>query len=190
MAGASVGRSRPKGRLTAEVTSFLGRDREIRAVRELLSSSRLVTLTGVGGVGKTRLAVRVAHQQRRAFPDGVFQLDLAGLRDASLLEYALMELWQLNDPANVPPEQTLADYVSSRELLLLLDTCEHLLEACAALAATLLPAGARLKVLCTSRQPLGVLGEAVFEVAPLPVLAVDPPAGRSAEAPGDRGPVP
>ena len=72
--------------------------------------------------------------------------------------------------------------MSSRELLLLLDTCEHLLEACAALAATLLRAGAGLKVLCTSRQPLGVVGEAVFEVAPLPVLAVDPPAGPSAEA--------
>jgi predicted ATPase/DNA-binding CsgD family transcriptional regulator len=170
VAGADV------GRLAAEFTSFIGRDREIRAVRDLLSTARLVTLTGVGGIGKTRLAIRVAGQLRRVFPDGVWQVDVAGLRDPSVLEYAVLEVWGIGGAGDVAPGRLLADYVSGRELLLLLDNCEHLLEACAALAASLLRAGDGLRVLCTSRQPLGLIGEAVFDVAPLPVPPLDAPA--------------
>jgi predicted ATPase/DNA-binding CsgD family transcriptional regulator len=167
--------ARPGGRLTAEVSSFIGRDREIRAVKERLSRSRLVTLTGVGGVGKTRLGMRVAGQLRRAFRDGVWQVDLAGLRDPSVLAHALLETWGIAGVGDVEPGRLLADYVSDRELLLFLDNCEHLLDACAALAASLLRAGAGLRVLCTSRQALDVVGEAVFEVASLPVPPVEAP---------------
>jgi predicted ATPase len=161
------------GRLAAEVTSLVARDREVSAVRQLLAASRLVTLTGVGGIGKTRLAIRVVSQVRRSLVDGVWQVDLAGLRDGGVLEYAVAEMWGIQTRAGQPISQVLVDYVADRELLLLLDNCEHLLGACAALATSLLGAGPGVRVLCTSRQPLGVLGETVWEVPPLPIPVVN-----------------
>src|SRR4051794_2395483 len=175
MSGASGGTARRVGRLGPELTSFVGRQREVGEVRRLLSVSRLVTLTGAGGIGKTRLAVRAASQLHRAFADGVWQVELAGMREPYLLEYALADMWGIVAAADVPKAGLLADYVAGRELLLLLDNCEHLLDACATLAGSLLRAGPGLRVLCTSRQPLGVLGETLFEVPPLPVPRADTP---------------
>jgi len=112
------------GRLAAEVTSFVDRRREIAEVKRLLATARLVTLTGVGGTGKTRLALRLAGELRRAFPDGVWQVDLAGLRDGSLLEYAVAEVLGIRG-ASDPPARMLGGYLAERDLLLVLDNCEH-----------------------------------------------------------------
>jgi predicted ATPase/DNA-binding CsgD family transcriptional regulator len=183
MAGAVGPVPRRIGRLAPEFTSFVGRRHELRQIRRLVSASRLVTITGTAGVGKTRLATRVASQMYRVYTDGVWQVDLAGLQDASLLEYALAEAWGIGGVANVPTSQLLAEYVADRQLLLLLDNCEHMLDDCAVLAASLLRAGPGLRVLCTTRQPLGVVGETVYEVLPLSVPPPGiPPAGADGAA--------
>jgi predicted ATPase/DNA-binding CsgD family transcriptional regulator len=157
------------GRVAAEVTSFVGRRGELAQVRGLLAASRLVTLTGVGGCGKTRLALRVVVEARRAFPDGVWQVDLAPVHDPALLGYAVAAALDLDDQSDRPVAEVLAGYLRDRELLLVLDNCEHLLDGCAALLGVLLPAAAGVRVLATSRQPVGMLGEQVWPVPPLPV---------------------
>jgi predicted ATPase/DNA-binding CsgD family transcriptional regulator len=157
------------GRLPAEVTSFVGRKAELAEVRRLLSTARLVTLTGVGGAGKTRLAVRAARELRRAFPDGVWHVELGTLVDRDLVEIAVVETLRLGGSAELSATGLLTDHLADRELMLILDNCEHLLDACAALAVTLLRSCPGLRILCTSRQPLGVIGEALFPVRPLDV---------------------
>src|SRR2546430_146675 len=157
------------GRLAAEVSTFINRRREIAEVRRLLSTARLVTLTGAGGTGKTRLAVRVARELRRAFADGVWQVDLAGIGDGSLLEYAVADALGLRGAPDVPTSRLLIDYLSDRSVLLVLDNCEHLVDDCARLVNALLRAASGVRALCTSRQPLGVIGETVFTVTPLSV---------------------
>jgi predicted ATPase/DNA-binding CsgD family transcriptional regulator len=149
------------GLLPAEVTSFVGRKAELAEVRRLLSTARLVTLTGVGGAGKTRLAVRAGRELRRAFPDGVWHVELGTLADRDLVEYAVVETLRLGGSAELSATGLLAEYLADRELMLILDNCEHLLDACAALAVTLLRSCPGLRILCTSRQPLGVIGEAL-----------------------------
>jgi predicted ATPase/DNA-binding CsgD family transcriptional regulator len=157
------------GRLPAEVTSFVGRKAELAEVRQLLSTARLVTLTGAGGAGKTRLAVRAGRELRRAFPDGVWHVELGTLSDRDLVEYAVVETLRLGGSAELSATGLLTDYLADRELMLVLDNCEHLLDACAALVITLLRTCPGLRILCTSRQPLGVIGEALFTVPPLDV---------------------
>jgi predicted ATPase/DNA-binding CsgD family transcriptional regulator len=183
MVGAGGRAARRVGRLVPELTSFVDRRAELGEVRQLIAGARLVTLTGAGGVGKTRLAGRVAGQLRRAFADGVWQVELADIPDAAMLELALVEAWGISSVGDAPPSRLLTEYVAERELLLLLDNCEHLLDACATLAGALLRAGPGLRMLCTSRQPLGMVGETVWQVPPLPVpkpdvlpVAVDDPA--------------
>jgi len=138
-------------------------------VRQRLSTARLVTLTGVGGAGKTRLAVRVGSDLRRVYPDGVWHVELAALTDDALIGYAVLATLGLPAPAGLSPVRFLAEHLADRELMLILDNCEHLLDGCATFAVSLLPACPRLRILCTSRQPLGVLGEVVVTVPPLPV---------------------
>jgi non-specific serine/threonine protein kinase len=157
------------GNLPAEVSSFVGRRRERGELKRLLAVSRLVTVTGVGGVGKTRAALRVATEVRKAFPDGVWWVELSALRDGELLAQAVAEVLGLQDQSVRPQVEVLADYVAPRRLLLVLDTCEHLVGPCAVLVDALLQAAAGLRVLATSRQPLGIAGEQVFTVPPLPV---------------------
>jgi non-specific serine/threonine protein kinase len=161
------------GGLAAETTSFVDRLAESTEVKRLLNISRLVTLTGVGGAGKTRLALRVGRELRRAYPDGVWQVDLAELADGSVVKYAVGAALGLRGSPEVPLSRVLADHLADRDLLLLLDNCEHVLDATAPLIDSLLRAAPGLRVLCTSRQPLGMLGETVVMVPPLPV----PPAG-------------
>ncbi|MEU4389191.1 LuxR C-terminal-related transcriptional regulator [Kribbella sp. NPDC023855] len=155
-----------RGRLPAELTSFVGRRRELAGTRRLLASSRLLTLTGVGGVGKTRLAMRLAADVRRTFADGAWFVELAALHDPGLLGHTLAGALELSQ-VSANPAADLAEYLEDKHLLLVLDNCEHLADACAVLASKLLAAAPQLRIIATSRHVLGVEGEQVFPVPPL-----------------------
>jgi len=114
------------GNLPAEVTSFVGRRQELTTVRRMLSASRLVTLTGGGGVGKTRLAQRVGGEMRRAFPDGVWFIELAELRDPDLVAVTVAEALGIREEAVSPDAPGLAEFLSDQQALLVLDNCEQL----------------------------------------------------------------
>jgi predicted ATPase/DNA-binding CsgD family transcriptional regulator len=152
--------------LPADVSRLVGRRAEAAAVKQLLSQGRLVTLAGTGGVGKTRLAVHVARQVRHAFPDGVCLVMLAELATAELLPTTVISALSTSGSASADlPE--LCRFIGDRELLLVLDNCEHLTERCAQLVAALLRECPRLRVLATSRERLRVEGELVYVVPPL-----------------------
>jgi predicted ATPase/serine/threonine protein kinase len=147
--------------------SFVGRDRDVARVAELLSARRLVSLTGVGGIGKTRLAIEIARAVSHEFRDGVCMVELGSLADQSLIPQAVAAALQVREEAGRPLVETLRDALGRRELLLLLDTCEHLVEGCATFVASLLQACPDLRVLATSREALWVEGETRWVVAPL-----------------------
>ncbi|MGW7679968.1 ATP-binding protein [Kribbella sp. NPDC054772] len=155
-----------RGRLPAELTSFVGRRSELADTRRLLSSTRLLTLTGVGGVGKTRLALRMAAEVRRTFADGVWFVELAALHDPALLGHTLAGALELSQ-VSANPTADLAEYLEDKQLLLVLDNCEQLAEACAVLVSKLLAAAPEVRMLVTSRHVLGVEGELVHVVPPL-----------------------
>jgi len=159
--------SHPKNNLPLELTSFIGRQDEIVQVRELLQANRLVTLTGSGGVGKTRLSIRVVEDVLDQFPDGVWYIELAPLADPALVVQTVALSIGLREAAGRPFEEVLVAFLRSRQASIVLDNCEHLIEACARLADTLLRGCPQLKLLATSREALGVAGEAVFEVPSL-----------------------
>jgi len=161
------------GNLPAEVTSFVGRRRELADAKRALSKSRLVTLTGVGGVGKTRVAERLARDRRRAYPHGVWLVELAQLADPALLTQTVLTELNVRSPLSGNALEALIDSLSSRQLLLVLDNCEHLLDEVAALSAALLRSCPDLQILATSREPLRVVGEAVLPVAPMAAPAPD-----------------
>ena len=166
--------ARVTGNLPTELTSFVGRRGELAEVKRLMAGSRLVTLTGIGGVGKTRLALRAAGGLRRAFRDGVWLVQLDQVRDQALVAQAVAAALDLQDRAGYSPAAALAEYLAVRQLLLVLDNCEHLVDAAAKLADLLLRAAAGLRVLATSRESLNIAGETVLAVPPLAV----PEAGR------------
>src|SRR5215468_2782466 len=159
--------ARVAGNLPAELTSFVGRRGELAEVRRLLASSRLVTLTGVGGVGKTRLAPRAVAGLRRAFRDGVWLVQLDQVRDEALVAPAVAGALGLQDRAGYAPEAAVAEYLAERQLLLVLDNCEHVVDAVAKLADVLLREAGGLRVLATSRESLTMTGETVLAVPPL-----------------------
>jgi non-specific serine/threonine protein kinase len=148
------------------MTSFIGRRRELAEAKRLLSISRLVTFTGVGGVGKTRLALRTAAELRRTFPDGVWLIDLAPLMAGELLERTVAEALGFKNQSGL---SALPEYLGPKQLLMVLDNCEHLLDECAALVGKFLGMAPELRILATSRQMLHVEGEHVLDVEPLPV---------------------
>ncbi|NBH11301.1 LuxR C-terminal-related transcriptional regulator [Amycolatopsis sp. SID8362] len=152
-----------------DLTSYMGRAEDEREVRRLLGEARLVTLTGPGGVGKTRLAGRVASSVTRAFPDGVVVAGLAELRDATMVTRTLADCLGLHDTAARTARDTVLAHLRERRMLLLLDNCEHLVAPCAELADDLLRQCPDLVILATSRCSLGVAGERVLPVAPLAV---------------------
>ncbi|MFD6061023.1 protein kinase domain-containing protein [Rhodococcus wratislaviensis] len=157
------------GALPLELTSFVGRRHELTEARNLLAGSRLVTLTGIGGVGKTRLAMRIAAAVQREYADGVPLVELGGLRDESSLVDAVAAAAGLRDHSARPLREVLIEFLVPRELLLVLDNCEHMVDAVAELAGPLLHTCPRLRILATSREPLSIGGEAVLRVPPLAV---------------------
>ncbi|MDI9939206.1 protein kinase [Rhodococcus sp. IEGM 1351] len=157
------------GGLPLELTSFVDRRTELAEGTNLLSTSRLVTLTGVGGVGKTRLALRVATKVHRDFVDGVTLVDLGDLRDESLLAGVVAGALGLRDRSARPLNEVLVEFLAPLRLLLVLDTCEQVVGAVAKLAESLLRVCPRLRILATSREPVGIGGESVLVVPPLPV---------------------
>jgi len=155
--------------LPAELTEFMGRRTDRTEVRNLLSETRLITLTGLGGVGKTRLALRVAKDLQRSVRDGVWFVPLAELSDADLIPELVASVLGIHDRSSEFGMSRLSDYLSTREILLVLDNCEHLVDGCAIVVDTLLRTCPRLRVLATSRESLRIGGEVVRPVAPLSV---------------------
>src|SRR5439155_17235934 len=165
--------------LRAELTSFVGRDRDVSAVGELLDASRLTTLTGPGGAGKTRLAVAAAREQLRAMPDGVWLIELAPVTDGTEIAPTALATLGLRDQALIASAAVRASEVGHEPLgrlvaalagkaaLLVLDNCEHLVEAAAAVTERLLRDCPRIRIVATSREPLGITGEALWPVEPL-----------------------
>ncbi|MFH0518642.1 ATP-binding protein [Streptomyces sp. M41] len=155
--------------LPADVTTFVGRKPQLTDARRLLSQSRVLTLTGAGGVGKTRLAVHLADGMRRTFRDGVRYIELAELEDPSLLAYTAANRLGLSDQASRAAIDAIIEHLQARELLLVLDNCEHLVDDCAVFVGTLVRSCPGLRTLATSRQSLGVYGETILHVPPLPM---------------------
>ncbi|MGW0736558.1 ATP-binding protein [Streptomyces sp. NPDC002851] len=158
----------PAGILPAELNSFVGRTAELDELAGLLAQARLVTVAGAGGVGKSRLALRAAASARPSYPDGVWLVELSSVPDPELLEYALVEALGLTDHTGRPPRRVLLDQLDERQLLLVLDGFEHLVDACADLVRELLCRCRGVRVLATGRRPLDVDGERLFRLAPLP----------------------
>ncbi|MFD9660950.1 protein kinase [Rhodococcus sp. NPDC059968] len=157
------------GNLPLELTSFVGRRHELTEAKNLLAGSRLVTLTGIGGVGKTRLAMRIASAVQREYDDGVRLVELGELRDESSLVDAIAGALGLRDHSVRPLREVLIEFLAPRQVLLIFDNCEHMVDAVAELAGPLLYTCPRLRILATSREPLGLGGEAVLRVPPLAV---------------------
>lgn len=157
----------PKHNLPEQVTSFIGRAREMAEIGSLLGSHRLLTLLGVGGIGKTRLALQVAAGVIGGYSDGVWFAELAPLADDWLVPQAVAGVLGVKEEAGRPVIEALVKFVKDRRLLLILDNCEHLARACAELARQLLRAGPQVRILATSRDYLHVASETTFQVAPL-----------------------
>lgn len=160
--------ARENGSIPLDLTSFIGRRTELTETKNLLVSSRLVTLTGMGGVGKTRLALRAATRAQREFADGVCLVELGQLHDSTLLPGVIAASLGLRAQGQ-PVRELLIDYIAPRQLLLILDNCEQIVDAATKVSETLLRACPRLRILVTSREPLGAGGEGVLRVRPLSV---------------------
>jgi predicted ATPase/class 3 adenylate cyclase len=154
--------------LPQQVTSFIGREGELVAIKELLAKGRLLTLLGTGGLGKTRLSLQVAADVLEDYPDGVWLVELAAVADARLVPQAVASVLGVKEKAGRPVLEALVKCIKDRRLLLILDNCEHLVQACAELAERLLRAGAGVKVLASSREALHTSGETTY---PVPSLA-------------------
>jgi predicted ATPase len=159
--------------LAAPLTTFIGRERELGELRRLLGTKRLLTLVGAGGVGKTRLAVQLAHDLLAEYPDGVWLAELAPLGEPALVPQALAVALGVREQPGRPLVDTLVQALGGGPVLVVLDNCEHLVHACMALASKLLSACPNLHLLASSREPLGVPGEVVWRVPSLPVPDVD-----------------
>ena len=172
LAGQFTGQRRP-GLLPIEPNSFIGRAAEAQRLTALLRSARLVTVVGPGGVGKSRLCLHVASAALSAgrFPDGVWLVELSGLSDPALLASAVAAGLGLPERDADRQRAAVLEHVRDRRMLLILDTCEHLVDACAAFAEAVLRAAPEVTVLATSRQPFDAPGEHAFPVAPLPIEA-------------------
>src|SRR3984957_10496579 len=154
-------------RVPTQLTSFVGRDEQLTQVRGLLSQNRLVTLTGAGGAGKTRLAIQIAGQLSGEFGDGVWYVDLAPITDPQLVPVTVARALGLPDQPGRSTMDTLTRFLADRQMLVVLDNCEHLLDASATLVNTLLATAPALTLLTTSREPIGVPGEVSWRVPSL-----------------------
>jgi predicted ATPase/class 3 adenylate cyclase len=161
------------GNLPVPVSSFIGRVREQEQTAAAISRARVVTLTGPGGVGKTRLALQVASQAAVGFADGAWLAELAPVRDPAGVDGAVAAVFSVTAPATQSAREALAEFLRGKQLLLVLDNCEHVLEEAATLAAVLARSCERLVILATSREALGIEGEHLVPVPPLTVPAAD-----------------
>jgi predicted ATPase/DNA-binding CsgD family transcriptional regulator len=159
--------NRPPNNLPLALTSFIGRDREVAEIKRLLDSTRLLTLSGPGGCGKTRLALQVATDLAEAFVDGVWWVELAALADADLVPQVVAMALDVREAAGQSFTETLCNYLRPRHVLLVLDNCEHLIAACAHLAEALLQTCPNLRLLATSREALGITAETTWLVPSL-----------------------
>jgi predicted ATPase/class 3 adenylate cyclase len=159
--------------LPVQLTSFVGRERELAKLEPLVLSSHLLTLSGPGGIGKTRLALRLAADVLETFPGGVWLVELAPLGDPALLSHTVAAALGVQDQPGRPILDVLRDYLRAKSLLLILDNCEHLIDACAHLVETLLRAAPSLRILASSREALGIAGETVYRVPSLPLPLPD-----------------
>jgi predicted ATPase/DNA-binding CsgD family transcriptional regulator len=166
------------GNLPVELTSFVGRRQGLADLKRALASTRLLTLTGAGGVGKTKLALRAGRESARQYPDDVWFVELAPIQDPELVPQALFAALGLQDHSSSWAVSTLSGYLAAKRPLLIFDNCEHVHEAAAVLAGTLLRACPDLRILATSRQALGVTGEVVIDV---PTLSLPEDGGASPE---------
>jgi predicted ATPase/DNA-binding SARP family transcriptional activator len=155
--------------LPVQLSSFVGREREMREIERLLVSSRALTLTGPGGAGKTRLAIEAAASQISAYQDGVWLVELAALSEPALVVQSIADVFDVREQQAVSLVDMVIRHVDDRRLLLLLDNCEHLVEACASTAQALLTGCPNLRIMTTSRQSLRIPGEVLFRVPSLPV---------------------
>ena len=162
-------RSTPQHNLPAQRSSFVGREREMLELGQALAKTRLLTLTGAGGSGKTRLALEIARDLIEAYPDGVWLVELAPLSEEVLVPKAVAEALGVPERPQEPLTDTLADVLGSKQLLLIVDNCEHLIDAAAGLVDKLLDSCPRVRILATSREALGVEGETRWLVPPLSV---------------------
>jgi predicted ATPase/class 3 adenylate cyclase len=153
--------------LPVQLTSFIGREREMEEIKRILGGTRLLTLTGAGGAGKTRLALQVAADTLELYPDGAWVVELAGLTDRALVTQAVASALGVPESHGGAVVETLSAYLAPKCLLLVLDNCEHLIDACASLAETLLRRCRSLRILCTSREGLAIPGETVWLVPSL-----------------------
>ncbi len=153
--------------LPVQLTSFIGREREVEELTQLIGETRLLTLTGAGGVGKTRLGLEVASQMPDDFEDGIWLVELGSIFEPELVALKISSTFGLRGEGSKTRSETLQEHLEQKALLLVLDNCEHLLQACAELIAGLLLTCPNLRVLASSREPLGVPGEMVYQVHPL-----------------------
>jgi predicted ATPase/DNA-binding CsgD family transcriptional regulator len=161
--------SRVIGNLTAEVTSLVDRRHEVAEVKKLLSAGRLVTLTGAAGIGKTRLAKEAGAGFNRAFRDGVWLVELANTSQHAVVVHSFRHALRLSDEPGDPVVQ-LCDYLQDKQLLIIADNCEHVIEACGTLLSQILARAPEVRVIATSRQVLGIEGEHMLPVPPLPII--------------------
>jgi predicted ATPase/class 3 adenylate cyclase len=160
--------------LPVQLSRFIGREREVEQIKKRLMQYRLVTLTGSGGVGKTRLSIQAAQELLDGYPDGAWLVELAPLTDPSLVTQAICAVFDVDPPVNASALNTLTDYLSGKKLLLVMDNCEHLIDACAETAEALLHACPNLRILASSREALGIEGESAYRV---PSLSLADPKG-------------
>lgn len=174
-------RAAPVGRshLPAQLSSFVGRNSELEAISEMLQTARIVTLAGVGGTGKTRLAIEAGSRIASDYPDGVWMVELAPVSDPDLVEAELAGLWNLRASDGAGLLRVVTSYIGSRRMLIVVDNCEHLLKSSAELCEALLRACPNLVILATSRESLGVAGETVYRV---PSLSLTDSVGERSDA--------
>jgi predicted ATPase len=158
-----------RNNLPVQLTSFIGRERELAEVQRLMSTSRLITLTGAGGCGKTRLALRLAANLLDRFEDGVWWVELADLNDPTLLPQAVLQTLRLPESPSRTPLDLLTDYFQSKQALLILDNCEHIVDACARFVSYRLQTCPQLNTIVTSREALNIDGELAWIVPSLQV---------------------
>ena len=171
--GQATGASALQNNLPAQLSRFIGRDRELAEVRALVESSRLVTLTGAGGCGKTRLSLQVAAGLLDGSGEGVWLVELAAVLDEDAVAPRISEALRLAPQPGLPVLETLLDALAPQDVLIVLDNCEHLIGGCAKTADAIMRRCPRVRLLATSREPLGISGETIYRVPSLSLPAPD-----------------